>query len=476
MNINAVEGGSMGVNQRTAQQAPVVVNAYWKPYSETTEAEHVQRCRTGLEDFGDGHPVFVATDPAHTAPSEEEKELADLGAYSGGDEEAGAAIFASIDKLFWDLYQQALARGSVAPEKEVVEAVYTMIRFFGFSDTTLSLQNNHSRWAQGSFRVTVRVGGDKTTKNLGPFRMKPGHDVVWFMPYDPTLKSVMSGKMYPRLTVPRLGEFQWRPIFMPLTKALVEADVAEHGTPLCLSRFVGRVLKPAEPNAPLTLNISTRPTSCPPGLTTALTAFAKSGIGGGGAGGVSGLGSSALFGDPLRPVLYRPVFVTEPTSLAPILPLVPNIVHAVAGETKSALSPTLLQGIMNNETLWGIYTTHAPISGELSKIQAVVKKEVNAMVAAIPVPPGSAPGSAYDAKMQSAIEGAVENAVRDGHMKNVILNNAMVQRTADAVAGTPVTAAGPGHAHSRAHAHAHAGPPPSSSRNDDEDMLFEDDV
>jgi hypothetical protein len=459
-NTPAVVGGNMGVNQRTAQQAPVVANCYFKPLTEGTEAEFTKRCRSGLEDFGDGYPVFVATDASHTAPTKEEQELADMGAYTGGDDETGAAVFHSIDKLFLDLHAAGKNTGLADPDavKYAVQEAYKRIRFFGFADTTMSLQNNHARYAQGSYRVTVRVGGDKTTINLGPYRQSPGHDTVWFMPYDPTLAEITKAA-YPLLTIPREGEFQWRPVFMPLTKDLVEADIKAHGQALCLHRFIGRVLKPSEPNAPLTLNVSTRPSTCPPGIHLVKppvgppVGAAPGAAVGAAVGAAPGVPAHALFGDPTLVVPNRPMFETEAKTGAPLFTLVPAIAHAVVSETKGAFSRKMLHGVLTSDALWSIYHNYNPKT-DVKDIQATVRFELGRINRTLATP--------LDNPMLTAINTKADKAVANAHPQNVSLYLNVEKGV--------YTAAGPGHGHAI----------PSSAMEsldgDNDELLYDDDV
>lgn len=134
-----------------------------------------------------------------------------------------------------------------------VEDVYANVRFIGFADTDMYMQNDHTRNGSGSRSVIVRASGDKTTCNTSWLFIGPAIHVAWFLPCDPALTGLHNATMYPWSRVPDAHTVRWRAILMPLTPQVFAAD------PSAILRVVGKCLKPSQPNRALTLLVSSQP-------------------------------------------------------------------------------------------------------------------------------------------------------------------------------------------------------------------------
>jgi len=252
----AVKGGPMHVYQRSVQQAQLVANAHFQEYSQTKD--YIQRRAAGHEDFESGAPLFTVIDEKLYKKDSATSELYALCNALQAEDHGQAAVFSSLELV----YREAEAEvGDEKNYKKICEHIYAKVRLYGFADTEILMRGNHSRYGSGSNKVTVTLGGDKTTTMLSPVAAAPGDDIVWFAPMDPTLDAYNGGKPYPfEKGAPAPGEvLRWRPVFMPVTRELLKLDADEHGTAICLTRCIGRAIRGAQPNMGLELNVGTRP-------------------------------------------------------------------------------------------------------------------------------------------------------------------------------------------------------------------------
>lgn len=269
------EGGPYRVEQPTAQQAPVVTPSQYKDH--VTDANTRMRHNAGLDDFDSGAALFVGTSDTAHALTEYARRLQNLGQYMQPEAESQPAVFSNLEPAYRRFYNErttsaqfgqvraarlAAVGGNQAEADlqaaewahlKAVEDVYAYVRFIGFADTDMYMQNDHTRNGSGSRSVIARVSGDKTTCNTSWLFIGPAIHVAWFLPCDPALTGLHNATMYPWPRVPDAHTVRWRAILMPLTPQVFAAD------PSAILRVVGKCLKPSQPNRALTLLVSSQP-------------------------------------------------------------------------------------------------------------------------------------------------------------------------------------------------------------------------
>ena len=287
-------GGPYRVEQPTAQQAPVVTDCQYKDFR--TDNDTRTRHRAGVDDFDSGAAIFVGTDDSAFALTEYARRLQNLGQYMQPESESQPAVFSSLEVPYRFFYARrnvdprraevivaitaevgaggnrardarlAAGVGPAATAAETAAAgairwthymavhdVYENVRFIGFADTDMYMQNDHTRNGSGSRSVIVRASGDKTTCNTSWMFIGPAIHVAWFLPGDPSLTALNNNTMYPWGNMPAKDTVPWRAILMPLTHEVFDAD------PSAITRVVGKCLKPSQPNRALTLLVSSQP-------------------------------------------------------------------------------------------------------------------------------------------------------------------------------------------------------------------------
>lgn len=250
--LSAAEGGPVRVEQPTAQQAPVVANCQFKDFD--TDEETRQRHKAGVEDFQSGAALFVHVDDDDRyvkTPMSREREQVQT--FIKPEEHAQGEVFSCLEVP----YRQAVRDH---PGDYPYPHLYKKVRFFGFADTEIGLQTDHTRNSTASFSVINRVSGDKTTVNTGLFDIEPGTYVCWFAPNDRVLEVLHpKHEYYPwRSGPPPPHTHKWRAILMPVFAEVVALD------PSCLQRVVGFCIRPSKRNCALTLCVGSRPTK--PGI------------------------------------------------------------------------------------------------------------------------------------------------------------------------------------------------------------------